>query len=83
MKNKVGVWFALKFKYENLNLVCFMCGLLGNSEQRYGVRFALEEDNGIQKWSSDIKADTMRFGGGGSASRWLKEEENNSRKVDV
>ncbi|XP_058772586.1 uncharacterized protein At4g02000-like [Vicia villosa] len=46
VKNKGGEWCTFIFKYENLGLFYFVCGVLGHSEQRCEVRFAVDEDNG-------------------------------------
>ncbi|XP_058784806.1 uncharacterized protein At4g02000-like [Vicia villosa] len=37
VKNKGGEWCTVIFKYENLSLFCFVCGILGHSEQRCEV----------------------------------------------
>lgn len=31
-KNKGDEWYIINFKYENLSLLCFVCGILGHSE---------------------------------------------------
>lgn len=59
--------------YERLSLFCFVCGILGHSEQKCEVRFAMQEDDGVRGWSNKIRADNKRHNGG-LPSRWLKEE---------
>lgn len=72
VKNKGEEWCTIIFKYENLNLFCFVCGILGHSEQMCEVWFAMDEDNGIRGWSNEHKVQNRRFVSG-SSSRWLKE----------
>lgn len=73
VKNKGGEWCMVNFKYEKLGLFCFFCGLLGHSEQKYEVRFAMAEEDGVQGWSNNIR-EYLRRNGGGVSSRWLKNE---------
>lgn len=73
-KNKGGEWCMVNFKYEKLSMFCFVCGILGHSEQRCEVRFAMAEDDGSRGWSNDIRVDNMRINGGSQISKWLKEE---------
>ncbi|XP_058732855.1 uncharacterized protein At4g02000-like [Vicia villosa] len=72
VKNKGGKWCIVKFKYEKLSLFCFVCGILGHSENKCEIRFSMEEDDGSRGWSNDLRAD-LRRSGGGSSSKWLKE----------
>ncbi|XP_045791974.1 uncharacterized protein LOC123886726 [Trifolium pratense] len=64
---------VVKFKYEKLGLFCFVCGILGHSEDKCDVRYAMERDDGRRSWSSEIRADVRRPGGR-MDSRWLHEE---------
>ncbi|XP_058759671.1 uncharacterized protein LOC131632982 [Vicia villosa] len=73
VKNKGGEWCTVSFKYEKLGLFCFVCGILGHSEQKCEVRFAMPEDTGVRLWSSEIRAE-LRRGGSGPVSRWLKKD---------
>ncbi|XP_058726793.1 uncharacterized protein At4g02000-like [Vicia villosa] len=79
VKNRGGEWCTVTFKYENLGLFCFVCGILGHSDQRCEVRFAMEEDNGIREWSNDIMVENRRYNNA-SSSKWLKEEGAGSEK---
>ncbi|XP_058746447.1 uncharacterized protein LOC131619359 [Vicia villosa] len=73
VKNKGGDWCTVNFKYENLGLLCFVCGLLGHSEQKCEIRFEMEEDNGLRGWTNDLRVDNRRVYNA-SNSKWLKEE---------
>ncbi|PNX97372.1 ribonuclease H, partial [Trifolium pratense] len=73
VKNKAGEWCTVNFKYEKLGVFCFVCGIMGHAENKCGVRFAMEHDDGTRGWSSDIRAEPKRQGGRLS-SRWLRED---------
>lgn len=64
------------FKYEKLCVSCFACGHLGHTEQRCPVLFAKDHDDGVREWSIELRAEPRKQGGG-SGSRWLKEEGRN------
>jgi 14-3-3 protein epsilon len=71
--NKEGQWCTVNFKYEKLGIFCFVCGIMGHSENKCEVRFGMEQDDGKREWSAEIRADTRRQGGR-LVSRWLREE---------
>ncbi|XP_045822007.1 uncharacterized protein LOC123914889 [Trifolium pratense] len=73
VKNKVGEWCTVNFKYEKLGIFCFLCGILGHTENRCEVRYSMEQDDGKREWSADLKAELKRQGGR-LTSRWLREE---------
>ncbi|CAK8568524.1 unnamed protein product [Lathyrus sativus] len=73
VKNKGGEWCTVSFKYERLGIFCFVCGILGHTEQRCEVRFAMTKDNGVREWSNELRAENRRINGGQS-SKWLKSE---------
>ncbi|XP_058734223.1 uncharacterized protein At4g02000-like [Vicia villosa] len=73
VKNKGGEWCTVKFKFEKLSIFCFVSGILGHTEQRCAVRFAMEEDPGVRGWSAELRPENRKFVGG--TSRWLQEEE--------
>ncbi|GAU14523.1 hypothetical protein TSUD_250650 [Trifolium subterraneum] len=73
VKNRVGEWCMVKFKYEKLGIFCFVCGIMGHAENKCEVRYSMEQDDGIRGWSAEIRADPRRQGGR-PVSRWLREE---------
>lgn len=52
------------FKYERLGVFCYLCGLLGHTDDLCDKIFDLEEDNGERGWGTYLKTDT-RMGGAG------------------
>lgn len=82
VKSKGGDWCVVNFKYEKLNLFCFVCGKLGHAENRCEIRFMMKEDNGIHEWSGDLRANNRRTGDNAS-SRWLKSDGYNNEKEKV
>ncbi|MCH82853.1 hypothetical protein A2U01_0003665, partial [Trifolium medium] len=71
--NKEGKWCTVKFKYEKLGTFCFVCGIMGHSENKCEVRFSMEQDDGTREWSAELRADP-RTRGGRPVSRWLRED---------
>jgi hypothetical protein len=70
----------VKFKYEKLGIFCFVCGIMGHSENKCEVRFSMEQDDGVREWSAEIRAENRRQGGR-LTSRWLREEGGGQREV--
>jgi hypothetical protein len=68
-----GAGGVVKFKYEKIGLFCFVCGILGHSETKCEILYAMERDDGRRNWSNEIRADARRPGGR-IDSRWLREE---------
>jgi hypothetical protein len=68
-----GAGGVVKFKYEKIGLFCFVCGILGHSETKCEILYAMERDDGRRSWSNEIRADARRPGGR-IDSRWLREE---------
>jgi hypothetical protein len=79
VKNQGGAWCIVNFKYEKLGVFCFVCGILGHSENRCATRFSLVDDDGVRAWSKDLRAEPRRRGGR-QKSRWLMED-NGGRTV--
>ncbi|GAU45339.1 hypothetical protein TSUD_84560 [Trifolium subterraneum] len=73
VKDRNGNWCPVKFKYERLGIFCFVCGIMGHSENRCETRFSMEKDDGTRGWSNDLRAEPRR-GTGRPTSRWLVDE---------
>lgn len=67
----------MKFRYERLGVFCYLCGMLGHTDQLCEQLFFLESDDGVRKWGPDIKAE-RRQGMGGGGNRWLRGEGGNN-----
>ncbi|GAU49142.1 hypothetical protein TSUD_191440 [Trifolium subterraneum] len=65
VKNIVGEWCTVNFKYEKLGIFCFVCGVMGYTEKRCAVRYDMEIDNGERGWSGELRAELKRQGGRG------------------
>jgi 14-3-3 protein epsilon len=68
-----GNTVMLRFKYERLALFCYLCGLLGHSDQYCEKLFTMEEDDGVRRWGPELRVD-RRKGMGSSSCQWLCEE---------
>jgi hypothetical protein len=73
VKDRNGDWCTVKFKYEKLGIFCFICGVMGHSDNKCSVRFDMPEDNGRRDWSSELRAEPRKMAGR-PVLRWLKEE---------
>ena len=71
LKRIGGEWIWVDFKYECLNIFCFICGLLGHTERICPSLYENEGGNVIKPYSSWMKAPTRR-GVMSSGERWLK-----------
>ncbi|GAU36575.1 hypothetical protein TSUD_362450 [Trifolium subterraneum] len=72
--NSTSFWRQyMRVKYERLGLFCFVCGVIGHSDNKCEVKYAMERDDGSRGWSNEIKAEVRRPGGR-VESRWLREE---------
>lgn len=63
----------MHFKYERLGVFCFMCGIIGHTEQFCEKLLDLNHVDGVRVWGLEIRVENRRMGGGGD-SRWLREE---------
>ncbi|MCI13752.1 hypothetical protein A2U01_0034872, partial [Trifolium medium] len=64
VKDKNGEWCTINFKYEKLGVFCFVCGIMGHSENKCEVRYAMEQDDGVRGWSVELRAEPLRQGVG-------------------
>ncbi|GAU39012.1 hypothetical protein TSUD_378880 [Trifolium subterraneum] len=60
VKNRGGEWCTVNFKYENLGVFCFVCGVLGHAESKCEIRFGMANDDGIREWFNELRAEPRR-----------------------
>jgi hypothetical protein len=82
VKNQGGDWCTVHFKYEKLGVFCFVCGMIGHSENRCAVRFSMVDDDGSRAWSKELRAEPRRRGGR-QTSKWLLDDEGGRSVVQV
>ncbi|GAU22462.1 hypothetical protein TSUD_123490 [Trifolium subterraneum] len=63
-----GLGGVVKFKHERLGLFCFVCGVIGHSDNKCEVKYAMERDDGSRGWSNEIKAERESQSSGSSQS---------------
>ncbi|KAL8515128.1 hypothetical protein ACS0TY_014003 [Phlomoides rotata] len=63
--------FLVHFKYEKLNSFCFVCGLLGHTENFCEIRLASPDVIPKREWGIFFRAPDRR-GNVGESRRWLK-----------
>jgi len=73
IKTNGGEWCVVNFKYEKLGTFCFVCGVLGHSENKCEVRFSQPDVTIPKRWLNAIRADPWKLGGRAS-SQWLWED---------
>lgn len=72
VKRVGGEWSMVQFKYERLGVFCYLCGVIGHTEQYCDQLFEMQQDDGVRFWGPSLKAEAKR-GGGAGGSRWLRE----------
>lgn len=65
VKRPGGDWRVVSFKYERLGVFCFMCGIIGHTEQYCDKLLDCENDDGVRGWGVEMRAAPRRVGGGG------------------
>ncbi|XP_057811738.1 uncharacterized protein LOC131025974 [Salvia miltiorrhiza] len=74
LKNRDGSTFVVKFKYERLNIFCFLCGRLGHSESFCEMLFNPEAKDTERQWGVELKA-ADRKGVGLAGEKWIRTED--------
>ncbi|XP_057791170.1 uncharacterized protein LOC131008299 [Salvia miltiorrhiza] len=74
LKSKDGSSFVVNFKYERLNVFCFLCGRLGHSEYFCELMFNSTSKTAVREWGVGLKAADRR-GMNLAGDRWLRNED--------
>lgn len=72
IKRPGGDTLTVRFKYERLGNFCYYCGILGHIEDYCDKLYAVESDDGIRHWGSEIRVENQK--NSNKESRWLREE---------
>ncbi|KAJ8758855.1 hypothetical protein K2173_002634 [Erythroxylum novogranatense] len=72
IKRQGGDWVMLSFKYERLPVVCFVCGLLGHTENFCQVDYNSADGTVPRKFDESIRA-SMRHSQPLMGSQWLRD----------
>ncbi|KAH9726440.1 reverse transcriptase domain-containing protein [Citrus sinensis] len=73
LKRTGGEWFWVDFKYERLNVFCFICGILSHTERNCPTLYDSMESNAERPYGTWMKAPPRR-GMINSGERWLRSE---------
>ncbi|XP_057794257.1 uncharacterized protein LOC131010642 [Salvia miltiorrhiza] len=74
LKQKDGTPFTVRFKYERLNVFCFLCGKLGHSESYCELLFNEKTKDMKREWGVDLKAADRRSPNL-AGDKWLRVED--------
>ena len=82
LKKEGGEWIWIDFKYEQLNIFCFICGLLGHTEKQCPKLYDCMSSEIVKVYGHWLKA-LSRRSQMNSREKWLRStmsEENNNGK---
>lgn len=82
LKKEAGEWIWIDFKYERLNIFCFICGLLGHTEKQCSKLYDCPSSEIVKVYGPWLKAPSRR-GQMNSEEKWLRSTmpiENNNGK---
>lgn len=63
IKKQGGEAKTVSFKYERLEVFCYLCGMLGHTENFCEQLFTMEKDTGVRGWGPELRAEQRRNGG--------------------
>ncbi|KAL4361670.1 hypothetical protein GQ457_04G031690 [Hibiscus cannabinus] len=68
-----GEGVYVRFEYEKLPLLCFICGKLGHGHSFCPIRLTMDQSNIVFGWDLGLRAPARRMAAA-PTSRWLREE---------
>ncbi|KAH9680788.1 CCHC-type domain-containing protein [Citrus sinensis] len=71
LKKEGGEWFWIDFKYERLNIFCFICGLLGHTEKQCPKLYDYPSGEIVKAYGHWMKV-PLRKNMMNSGERWLR-----------
>jgi hypothetical protein len=77
-----GDWVKVMFKYERLGIFCFLCGIIGHTENCCERKFEDDYVEGVRGWGNFLKAEPGR-NGGATVNRWLRDGRGLAREAAI
>ena len=71
IKKSGGEWLGVDFRYERLNLFCFICGCLGHTNRKCSKLYEYPEGNVLKPYGSWIRASHRKLPVHGG-DRWFR-----------
>jgi hypothetical protein len=78
-----GDWVKVMFKYERLGIFCFLCGVIGHTNNFCERKFEDDYVEGARVWGNFLKSESGRVGGGATVNRWLRDGRTLAREAAI